>query len=538
MRKIESLFVGTAIMTTVLGVGISIWNYQARAPYDNGYKFAPTKYGAFLAAQHAVYVNDFDNAAKFMSNLADVDSATVSSVRYISQFLDGHMPADADLLRDEKSAPARIIYDAYLISGGDWGSVYKRHKTDENALIAPLRIWSAVASKHTKDALKFIDKLPTNDSWKSFVRGQIYAETGDIAQAAKSFAAVRPDFMNINDYMYIMSFYTHNNLNDAAEKLHTEFTSRPGGMYMLEFNDVPDWTQFAGYKNALAFSLVQNVSHTQVMMYSDLAMLLLRFAQVTGPAFDENNDAMNYYLGQFFFNNTGDYERFFAKIPQSSPFYLFAQMRMADADGNMHAVHRVVRANPLFVPAVNKLVGHYISTGNRRAALRTINTTLKNKNLTEQGRAFFLKNRAYINYVFGDLSDAQSDIKSAADVLPMDAEILSLQAKIWAAENREIDNAYDYAMALVRKNPTDIMAWDTLGVVVAVREGAPAAIELLARVGEISVTCSSLFLHLGDLYAETGDVARARDAYMRAIELADDGLIVVPDVNRKLRKLK
>lgn len=538
MRKIESLFIGTAIMTTVLGVGISIWNYQARAPYDNGYKFAPTKYGAFLAAQHAVYVNDFDNAAKFMSNLTDVDSATVSSLRYISQFLDGRMPADADLLRNEKMAPARIIYDAYLVSDGDWDAVYKRHKTDENALIAPLRIWSAVASKHTKDALKFIDKLPTNDSWKSFVRGQIYAETGDIANATKSFAAVRPDFMNINDYMYIMSFYAHNNLTDAAEKLHAEFTSRPGGMYMLEFDSVPDWEQFAGYKNALAFSLVQNVSHTQVMMYSDLAMLLLRFAQVTGPAFGETNDAMNYYLGQFFFNNSGDYERFFAKIPQSSPFYLFAQMRMADADGNMRAVHRVVRANPLFVPAVNKLVGHYIAAGNRRAALRTINTTLKNKNLTEQGRAFFLKSRAYINYVFGDLSDAQSDIKSAADVLPMDAEILSLQAKIWAAENREIDNAYDYAMALVRKSPTDIMAWDTLGVVVAAREGAPAAIELLARVGEISVTCSSLFLHLGDLYAETGDNARARDAYMRAIELADDGLIVVPDVNRKLRKLK
>ena len=61
---------------------------------------------------------------------------------------------------------------------------------------------------------------------------------------------------------------------------------------------------------------------------------------------------------------------------------------------------------------------------------------------------------------------------------------------------------------------------------------------MLERVGEVAETCSSLFEHLGDMYAIKGDNTKAQDAYMRAIELADDGLVVVPHIERKIRKLK
>ncbi|MBQ2017148.1 MAG: tetratricopeptide repeat protein, partial [Alphaproteobacteria bacterium] len=90
----------------------------------------------------------------------------------------------------------------------------------------------------------------------------------------------------------------------------------------------------------------------------------------------------------------------------------------------------------------------------------------------------------------------------------------------------------------VRQNPTDIMAWDTLGYVVSVREGVDAALELLERVGEISETCSSLYVNLGDMYASKGDTEKALAAYKRAIDLSDDGLTVVPNIERKIRKLK
>lgn len=538
MKKTESLFIGVGLIAVSILAGGAFWYHNYSSDTEKNHIYPTTKYGAFLAAQHAVYINDFEKAAEFSSQLKDVNYASVQNTKFISEFLSGRLPDGVEVLEEEKATASRLIYDAYLLTKDNWKDLYKRHKKDESALASPLRIWASVATDNTKSALKFIEDLPTNDAWKNFVRGQIYAETGDAEKAADYFDKVRIEFMNINDYLYIMSFYNHNNMTDKADKLYSEFTARPGGMFMLDYKNIPDWSLYSGYKNTLAFSLIQNVSHTQIMMYSDLSILLLRFAQITGPNYNSDNDAINYYLGQFFFNNHGDYQALFSKISENSPFYPFAAMRSAEKNKDIKALEKIVKNNPLFVTAINKLVAHYIQTGNKKAALKVINKALDDENLTESGHAFFLKSRAQVYYVFGDLEKAQSDLHDASSVLMLDSEIMALQAKIWADENREIENAYDYAMLLVKQDPTDIFAWDTLGYVVAVREGTDAALDLLKRVGEISTTCSSLFEHLGDLYLKTGDKKLARDSYLRAIELSDDGLTVVPELKKKLRKLK
>lgn len=538
MKKIESIFITVSLLTVIVITGGAIWNHTKKQSTQETYSFPETNYAAFLAAQHAVYVNDFDSAKKFTQNLGDIPYPIVQNTVYLADFLSGRMPFDAHLLKDEKSMPARLIYDAHLIKNNKWKELHNRHKTDESALAAPFRIWSAIANDWRTNTFNFIDKLPTNQSWKSFVRGQIYAQLGDIDTAAEHFAKVDTDFMNINDYMYIMSFYTHHDMQNRADALRSKFISHPGGMFMADYDKIPDWSVYSGYENQLAFSLVQNVSHTQIMMYSDLAMLLLRFAQITAPEFAYNNDTIDYYLGQYFYTNVGKHEKHFTKIKTESPFYPFARLRIIEKNKDMIALGDLIEEYPLFVPAVNKMVAYNIQNGNKRAALRAVNRALHDENLGDTGRAFFTKTRAQIYYAFGDYKSAQDDIRHASEILMVDGEIISLQAKIWAARNRELENAYDYAMGLVRQNPTDIMAWDTLGVVVAAREGVDAALELMERVGEISETCSSLYVNLGDMYAAKGDVDKATDAYKRAIDLSDDGLTVVPFVERKIRKLK
>ena len=538
MRKIERIFITASLLAIVAVTGGAIWNHTVKQSQESEYQFPASRFGAFLAAQHAIYVNDFDSAREFAKNLTNEQFPIVQSTIYISDFLSGRMPFDAHLLKSEKTMPARIIYDAYLVKNNNWKELHNRHKTDESALAAPLRIWPAIANDWRTNTFKFIDKLPTNQSWKSFVRGQIYAELGDAEKAAENFEKVTADFMNINDYIYIMSFYKHHNMPDRANALQADFTSRPGGMFMMGYDKFPDWSVFSGYTNALAFSLIQNISHTQIMMYSDLAMLLLRFVQVTAPDFAANNNTLDYYLGQYFYNNVGDYEKFFSNIKSDSPFYPFARLRIADKNKDIRELEKILREYPLFVPAANQAIAYHIKHGNRRAAMRIVKDALNNDNLNEAGRAFFIKNRAQINFAFGDIKDAQKDIREVSKLNLIDGEVISLQAKIWAAQNRELENAYDYAMGLVRQNPTDILAWDTLGYVVSVREGVDAALELLERVGEVSETCSSLFVNLGDMYATKGDFDKAKEAYKRAIDLSDDGLTVVPDVERKIRKLK
>ena len=528
MKKIESLFIGGALFLAVVIAGGAMYSRVLPLRVVDAPEFPETQFGAFLAAQHAIYVNDFENAARFADVLSDTEVVLVQNTKYLSDFLNGKMPTDAKMLKKEQGAAAKIIYDAHLVQNDDWKTFHNRHKTDTGALSAPFRIWSAIANDWRTNTFKFIDGLSTNSSWKSFVRGQIYAELGDIDKANIEFANVHPDFMNINDYLYLMSFYTNHGLLEDARVLHDDFVARPGGMFMADFDSYPAWETFSGYKNQLAFSLVQTVSHTQILMYSDLAMLFLRFAEITAPEFSKNSDAINYYLGQYFYTNRGNYQKYFDKISDSSPFKNFAVLRDAERTGNIGKLSDLLESEPLFVPAINAVVSHNIKNGNRRAALRAVNRALVADKLPETGRAFLLKSRAQINYMFGDLSAAQADLYAASDILTADSEILSLQAKIWAAQNREIENAYEYAMSLVKMNPSDVFAWDTLACVVNVREGDMAALEILERVGEVSTTCSSLFERLGDLYKRSGDLERARES----------GFVIVPKIEKKLRKLK
>ena len=250
------------------------------------------------------------------------------------------------------------------------------------------------------------------------------------------------------------------------------------------------------------------------------------------------NDAMNYYLGQFFINMGGDYEKYFNKMDKTTPLFSFAQMYSAEGTDSIEKLKDILDIQPLFVPAINRLVAKYTGLGDKKAALRIINNALKNENLPDLGRAYLVKRRALVHLLFNDLNRAQADIHEASKLTVTDSEILTIQARIWSAQKREIENAYDYAMTMVKRDPTDIMAWDTLAVVVAAREGNDAALDILERVGRSANTCSSLFEHLGDAYSNSGNKKMARDAYMRAIELSSDGLSVAPNIQKKLRRLK
>ena len=534
MIKRKTLFYCTVfVCALVAGCGIYV---GLRSNYNPNYadSIPQTKYGAFLAAQHAIYVNDFESMEKFIPEFEDVEYNTVKNTRILAEFLGGDIPSDVKTLADDKNAASRLIYDAYLVKNDRWDDLYKRRNTEKSAVYAPLRIWSGIAKKRITETLKYIDTIDSNPGWKAFVRGQIYAEQGDFERAAGAFANVPLEFMNINDYMYIMSFYITHDMPENAASLREQFISTPGGMFMTEFDEFPDWADLAGIKNALAFDMIQNVAHTQIILYSDLSVLMLRFAQIIGPTTPMFRNMTDYYLGQFFANMGGNYAKYFDNIDTTSPLKLFAQMRNDDSPQTMK---QILDKHPMFIPALNKLVAARTANGDKYGAIKIINRALKNDKLSGAGRAHLLKRRALVYWVYGDLNDAQRDIHDAAKIQDTDGEILAIQARIWAAQGREIENAYNYAMTLIKHNPTDVVAWDTLAVVVAAREGNDAALEILEKVGGTANTCSSLFEHLGDAYVQDGNNKSARDAYMRAIELSDDGFSVVPKIMKKIKKL-
>ena len=368
------------------------------------------------------------------------------------------------------------------------------------------------------------------------MRGQIAVLNNDIDTAAKEFAKVHPDFMNINDYLYLMSFYKHNGMVEDMDILRDDFLAKVGSMYMLNYDDIPDWSVFEGYKNNLVFSLIQTVSHTQIMIYTDLSLMFLRFAEVISD--ETNQDMINYYLGQYYYHNSGDYETCFNKISKSSPLYLFGQLRIAERNNDIKAIEKMMRKNPLFVPGLQIIGRESIKSGDKSRALSVINRALRQKDLPIQGRLFLLKQRAYVYIMFGDAKRAQKDLDAIEDIdIKMTPDIMMLQARVWAMQNKNLDKAYNYTMALIKMNTSDVAAWDLLSIIVDKKEGTDNALELLERVGEVTPS-SAVYEHLGDFYKKKGDKERAKKSYLRALDLSDDYLIVVPNVQKKLRKVR
>lgn len=532
------LFVSAGLVAGLVAIHMA----NTRVPsVSSGGKIPTTNYGAFLAAQHALYTNNFDRADEFLGQITDDarEYKSVTEMRVLTDFLNGVIPDDITELQKQKTIASRIIVDANLVKNGKWADIYSKHKNDNMRLLSPFRIWSGVANNYITKTFKFIDSLDTNPSWQAFLRGQIYAQQGRTAKAAAAFREVKPEFLNINDYLYLMSFYKHFDMDNDANTLRTKFTTKPGSMFMIGYDEIPDWSLFSGYKNQLAFNLVQTVAHTQALSHSDLSLILLRFAENVADTNPIQSDAVNYHSGLYMIANMGNYDKYFSKIDQSSPYYPFVKLRLAEINRNVDDVRKAIAAQPLFMPAVNQLVGWQTQQGQARAALKTIDKTLDNPDISTAARAYLFKMRAEVNFIFGNLDASQKDVDSATILLAKpDPDIFSIQARIWAAKKDNLDRAYAYSLALVQFAPADICSWDTLGYVVRAREGLPAALDLMERVGEIANSCSALFEHLGDMYVENGDTKLARDAYARAIELSDDGLVVKPALEKKLKKVQ
>ena len=503
-----------------------------------------SKFGSWLAVQHAIFIDDFEKAVEFLDHLSDVKVESVRAARNLVLFLDrGVMP-------DEKGGDSRlekggravfwIINNAVLVRDGKWKTVYANFKNEKSQMLAPFRIWSSVESGNFARAVEFIDSNPmTTASWKDFQKGMIYAATKNPKTARRHFQKVQPAFMNLGDYHFVMSFYDAHGFKDDAKALREKWIQSPGGMFMADLDLGEDWTSYNSSAKMMAFGLIQNISHSGEGSVSDSGLLVLRVAAFLGA----RSDSVDYYTGRYFFSNGSDnYKKYWTPLESNPIFGPFVKMKIIETLDGSRARRRqlndIVESAPMFMPAIQELWRENIQNNRQYQAISVLNRALRQPNLPDSGRAYILELRARTGYLFGDFETAANDVKLAAKLAPMDARILRLSARIWAAEKSNLDEAYRYAISLIKAFPADVENWNVLAQVVYVREGLEPALEILERIGRVATTCSELFMWLGDLRSEIGLKSEAIEAYKKAISLSDDGLVLKKTVERKLKKVE
>lgn len=528
-------------LITVLSLSFlfSLWYilyYNNKENNIEGYKYPETDLGIFLNIQHAMNISDFETAS--ILSKKDIKNFNLDNINVLSSFMNGELVPIKNKKVEINNITIEFIKDAEFIKNNNWQSVYKRHSKDNIILMAPFKIWSSVAVGKYDEAIKFVLKLKTSSSLKNFLLGQIYVEKKDIKKAAYHFANVETSFMNLNDYLYVSSFYKKYKFQNLLKDLKNKFSEAPISSFVIKKENYPDWINFSGPANQLAFSIIQNLSHTGLLRYSNLSLIMLRFAEIIQTE-QKDKDSIYFYLGQHSFNNNGEFGSFFDKIDNDSYFKPFAEIIKIEKTKNLKELNKIIKENPLFLPGIYKLASNYIQNGEEKEFIKLINKSLKDKDLQDNGRIFLLKLLLKNYLIFDDLIKAQETLEKISNLTKKkDTDYILLQSLIWIKNKQQIEDAYKNAIKIIKNNSSNIDAWIVLGYAIKEKEDADSAIEVVSRVAKISTTNSHLFELLGDLYKETNKEEEAKKAYLKAKELSSDGNTSIIKLDKKLDKLK
>ena len=509
-----------------------------------------TNFGLWLAAQHAVVSDDFGRAAEFLGQIAGDVPQVVSAARGMLLFLDSGDVSEIRSVRGADRAIFNIINVAILSKDGKWREANRAFQRISPQFWAPLGIWSLVGSAGTsgsgniKGAVAFIDKMPrVTQPWKDFQKGAVYAATKNPKTARRFFQSVPVSFLNLSDYHLVMSFYDRFGFKKELAELREQWNQNPGGAYMADADFSPDWSRYDSFQKMIAAGLIQKISHSGESMMGDTGLLALRVAQMLGaePA------VAGYYIGMYFYtNNSENYKRYWNPMISNPIYGPFVRMRIADRMAGkgepVRALVKILRDHPLFLPALQNLWRREMSEGQGAMVMRALNRAIDAAVSSGAGEnslimAYLLRARAHTSYMMGDLDLADDDLIKASDIAPLDGSIMAMRVRVWTARRENINEAYRFAISLVRAFPSNVENWGLLAMVIRQTEGDKQALELLERVAHVAEEASELFMVLGDLRLAAGNGKGARDAYQKALALSGDGLVIKSDIERRIRRL-
>ncbi|HXU31750.1 MAG TPA: tetratricopeptide repeat protein [Thermoanaerobaculia bacterium] len=134
----------------------------------------------------------------------------------------------------------------------------------------------------------------------------------------------------------------------------------------------------------------------------------------------------------------------------------------------------------------------------------------------------------------GDHERAVAAFRKALELEPDFHSALNYLGYLWADRGENLDEALALILRAVALDPENGAYVDSLGWVRFRLKEYALARGLLERAARLMPKDASVQEHLGDLYKSTGEVARARDAYRRALALESEN---ADQVKRKLAEL-
>ena len=91
MKGIKSFYTGPFLIAVIIFCSVLLGQKVVefgKNQSGQGTSVEDTDFGSFLAAQHAIYVNDFENASRMIADVK-ADNKNIASIKNLTEFFSG-----------------------------------------------------------------------------------------------------------------------------------------------------------------------------------------------------------------------------------------------------------------------------------------------------------------------------------------------------------------------------------------------------------------------------------------------------------------
>jgi tetratricopeptide (TPR) repeat protein len=503
-------------------------------------------YGAYLAGRHAQHVRDYQEAAAWFEDAlrADPESPEVITRTFlmaasVGQFDRAQALAESELKLDSTDAMAELILLIDRVRAGDkTGAIARADALPEDGVhrfVRPLaRAWTRMAVGDVAgadEALQAFDKFNGFAPLKFYQLGLLYDFAGNADLAADNFKQALEASGQLNWRLTdsMANFYQRHGRDDEAQALYQRFVKDNAGSELAESvlagrpTGVPP-PLIGSAEDGLAEALFDLASVVNQPETLDLALLYARSALELRP---------HMVLAELLLADVLSAQNkpelslaTLAKIPQSSPYWWSARLRIA---ANLELLDRTDEA-------ITQLKAMAAEEPTRAGADMQLGDLLRGKKHFTQAveaydeaiqrfEAAGMPERWSLYYSrgialerAGEWQRAEADLRHALELKPDQPLVLNYLGYSWIDRGENLDRGLKMIQKAVELRPEDGYIVDSLGWAHYRLGDYSSAVQYLEKAIELVPEDPTINDHLGDAYWQSGRPVEARYQWKRALQ--------------------
>lgn len=235
----------------------------------------------------------------------------------------------------------------------------------------------------------------------------------------------------------------------------------------------------------------------------------------------------------------------YSNVQPSAPAWLAMQVRVIDiyrAEGNFTEAtalaEKLMKKYPQHSLMQQLLAEIYYENQNFKEALPHFDALIADIETPSVRHAawYFARGASYER--LKQYKDAEYDLQQALALDPHNAKIMNYLGYMWVEQDIHIDKALGLLNKALELAPTDAAILDSLGWAYFKNKQPKKAAQYIRKAYNLDASDPIITEHMGDIYAEQGNTAQAREFWQRAADMLRGDAESLKRINKKLNKGK